>query len=202
MRNHILPKQQQVRLRIAANRYNDNPTSRAVEDLFSDQLTLHADLLTELGASWRKHIEEEILDCDKGAYAYGRLARELNLAAGGTADSCAQKEGKGKALFYDAIDQPFRAWLAGLSAQQDRVEMVERRDAWRQEACDIGLRLGKQLVDEAGPAAFVGRSVEEKEKKGKKGQGGAKVYYAAPDSYRKYGLAIRRIFKKKEGDGR
>jgi CRISPR system Cascade subunit CasA len=199
MRNRILPKGQQVQLRIAANLYNDNPTSRAVEDLFSDQLTLHADLLTELGTQWRKRIEEEIQDCDRGAYACGRLAKELNLAAGGTGDGCDQR---GKALFYDAIDGPFRAWLAGLSAQQDRVEIVKRCDAWRQAAKTMGLRLGKQLVDEAGSAAFVGRAVEEKGKKGKKSQGSGKVYYASPDSYRKYDRSIRHIFQNKEGDGR
>jgi CRISPR system Cascade subunit CasA len=199
MHNRILPKQKQVRLRIAANRYNDNPTSRAVEDLFSDQLTLHADLLTELGAIWRKHIEAEIFACDEGAKACGRLARDLNLAAGGTVESCAQKEEKGKSLFYEAIDQPFRAWLTGLSAQQGRVEMMKRRDVWRRKACAIGLRLGKQLVDEAGPAAFVGRWVEKTDRKGNKTQG-SKVYYAAPDSYQKYKLNIRRIFKEREED--
>jgi CRISPR system Cascade subunit CasA len=198
MQNRILPKEQQMRLHIVANRYNDNPTSRAVEDLFSDQLTFHADLLTELGYKWRKSIEEEIYACDEGAQACGRLAKELKLAAGGTGDGCDQR---GKALFYDAIDQPFRNWLAGLSAQQNRVEMVKQRDSWRQTAQTIGLQLGKQLVDGAGPAAFVGRSVEEKEKKGKKNQRSGKVYYAAPDSYRKYDRRIRQIFKKKEGDG-
>jgi CRISPR system Cascade subunit CasA len=197
MQNRILPKGQQMCLRIVANRYNDNPTSRAVEDLFSDQLTIHADLLTELGYKWRKTIEEEISACDQGAYACGRLAKELNLAAGGTGDGYDQK---GKALFYDAIDRPFRNWLAGLSAQRSRAERVKQCDAWRQTASMIGLRLGKQLVDEAGSAAFVGRAVEDKTKTGKKSQGSGKVYYAAPNSYREYELRMKNIFKKKEGD--
>jgi CRISPR system Cascade subunit CasA len=197
MSNRFLPKEKLVGLRIVANRYNDNPTSRAVEDLFSDQLTIHADLLSELGVNWRRYIEEEIEICDKGAYALGILARELNLAAGGDGENCTQR---GKTQFYDAIDQPFRDWLAGLSAQQNRGEMVSRCDDWRREACAIGLRLGEHLVDEAGPAAFVGRAVELRDKKEKKLQG-SKVYYAAPDSYRKYGLYIRWNFKEKEGNG-
>jgi CRISPR system Cascade subunit CasA len=197
MQNRILSKDWQMRLRIVTNCYNDNPTSRAVEDLFSDQLTLYANLLTELGERWRKRIEEEIKACDNGAKACGRLAKELNMAAGGNGEGSVEQ---GKAMFYDAIDRPFRDWLSGLSAQQSRVEMVKQCDIWRQTAQAIGLRLGKQMVDEAGPAAFVGRFVEEKEEKSKKNQGIGRVYYAAPDSYRKYELQIRKIFNKKEGN--
>jgi CRISPR system Cascade subunit CasA len=205
--NKKIPKDYLVRLRIIANHY-DGKFSKTVDDMFSDQLTLHADLLTELGIIWRKRIEEEILDCDKGAKACGILAMELKLAAGAKESKQVARSTRktwvqhGEALFYDAIDQPFRIWLAGLSAQQNRVEMVEQCDAWRQKACDIGLKLGKQLVDEAGPAAFVGRAVEKANQKGKKTQSGGKVYYAAPDSYQKYRRKIKKIFQEREGNGR
>jgi CRISPR system Cascade subunit CasA len=185
-----LPKDYLVRLHIVANRYVGT-MSKTVEDMFSDQLIFHADLLTELGYEWRKSIEEQISYCDKGAQACGQLSKELKLASGGSDEkkSLERWTQQGKALFYDAIDRPFRDWLAGLSAQQNAWARQGQIDTWRRKAKAIGQNLGKQLVEEAGPAAFAGRTIKKKR-------------YAAPISYQEYTNKMNKYFVvlKKKGD--
>lgn len=171
------------------------------EDIFSDSLTFHTDLLTELGTNWQTYITEEVANCDKLAKAMRQLAKKLELAKGSSlekAEKCTAVESAEKQFYYE-IDVPFRQWLA--SIDPGRVEDSEEKDnviqAWRNTAKGIALKLGEELVNASGPAAFVGRTVEENKKEDKKSSKKEKkkettnedskcVYYCAPMAFQEF----------------
>ena len=81
----------------------------------------------------------------------GRLAQNLALAAGDKNDTGAEAA---RAQFYFAVDQPFRRWLQGIDPETD--EPVEKAAEWQVQAYRLAAELGKQMVEQAGIAAFMG----------------------------------------------
>lgn len=154
----------------------------SIEQIQSDTLSLHADLLSELAQDWRKMITEEVTYTDQTAWKVGRLARDLEVAASGAtlkkgkiAESSQMQAAAEKAMaaFYDAMDLPFREWLCSISAlDQDR---EEKRSQWRALARQKAQELGGTLAHQAGPAAYRGHIITE--------EGKAAVTYATPALY-------------------
>lgn len=195
----LVEQQHLIRFRIASVQYGDKDFF--VNDLFSDSLTFHTDLLTELGKNWQTYITEEVAKCDELAKAMRQLAKSLELAKGVSPDNavkCSAVQSAGEQLYYE-IDVPFRQWLA--SIDPGRVEDSEEKDnviqAWRNTAKGIALKLGEELVNASGPAAFVGRTVEENKKEDKKSSKKEKkkettnedskcVYYCAPMAFQEF----------------
>lgn len=172
----------------------------AYEDIFSDSLTLHTDLITEIGEHWRAKITEEIEKCKKSAAALRFLAKDIELAAGSSEDTVLKRAvvERAREQYYYEIDLPFRNWLEridpnwGADSEQEEQALCE----WHETAKRIALRIGQELVESAGTAAIVGRTIEKEKKKGNK----ITVHYSAPDAYRYFKVKLNKIYPKEENN--
>ena len=188
----ILDRNRMIRFKIVGMRY-DGTSSHTVEDTFSDSLTFHAALLDELGRKWRQKIADEIGRCEKLADAVGNLARNLDIAA--SDPDHASKKNSAKAAqeqFYFRLDQPFRRWLCDIDPAWDGETAEEYVRQWRADAKRISQTLGRQLVDQSGSAAFVGRMVKSSSSKA----GDKETYYSAPKVYNWFLADVNRVYQK------
>lgn len=128
------------------------------KDSFSDSISFNANLLTVLGEKWVNRILAEIETSGRLAEQVGRLAQSLALAGGSDPDKSGEKRNQAKEQTYFQMDMPFRKWLEGIDPERD--EKDEACDQWWKQAQKIARNLGRELVKQAGPQAFVGRSVK------------------------------------------
>lgn len=188
----ILDRNRMIRFEIVGMRY-DGTSSHTVEDTFSDSLTFHAALLDELGRRWRRKITDEIDRCEELAKAVGNLAKNLDIAA--SDPDHAGKKNSAKAAreqFYFRLDQPFRRWLCDIDPAWDSETAEKHISQWRADAKRIAQTLGRQLVDQSGSAAFIGRMIK---------SSGSKVsdketYYSAPKVYNWFLADVNRVYQK------
>lgn len=172
---NVLDKCDLIRFRIASVQYV-SPTNSSVQDTFTDTLSLHVDLLTELGEVWRGKIAEEVQKNEKLAAYAGYLANDLTQAAGGSDDLLKDERMQAASQLYYRFDQPFRAWISSIEPGMDKDTGCQ---LWEQQARDITLAYGRELVSAAGPAAFIGRTITKKDKNRKK----KTTRYTAPEAY-------------------
>lgn len=174
----ILNQNDLVRFRIASVQYGDKDFF--VQDTFADDLSLHVDLLTELGEVWRGKIAEEVQKNEKLAAYAGYLANDLTQAAGGSGDDLLKDERmQAASQLYYRFDRPFRAWISSIKPGMDKKAGCQ---LWEQQARDITLAYGRELVSAAGSAAFIGRTVTKKDKSGKE----EKIHFSAPEAYNRF----------------
>ena len=186
----LLDPRRKVHFRISGVQYGDKDFF--VNDSFSDSLTFQAALLGELGRRWTVPIRDEIGRCERAAQYVGRLAWELSLAAGDKNDTTAESA---RTQFYFTIDQPFRLWLQSIDPETDKLD--EKADEWQEKARKLAAELGRQMVERAGNAAFVGHRVEVKT--GGKKDEKKTVLYTAPKAYNSFLYNLRKLYPKKEG---
>lgn len=195
----MLPESRKlISFSIASVQYGDKDFF--VNDVFSDSLTFHTDLLTEIGEHWRAKITEEIEKCKKSAAALRFLAKDIELAAGSLEDTVLKRAvvERAREQYYYEIDLPFRNWLEridpnwGADSEQEEQALCE----WHETAKRIALRIGQELVESAGTAAIVGRTIEKEKKKGNK----ITVHYSAPDAYRYFKVKLNKIYPKEENN--
>lgn len=174
-----------VNFRLVGNQYGTQNSS--ITDTFSDELSFHMELLSELGRAWRNTVKDEIGRCKKLADAVGWLACDLAFASGRSKknkndDTAKFVGGKAKEQFYFRLDQPFREWLCSIDPACEEEEGEKTILAWRNRAAQLACHFGEELVREAGTAALVGRWIEEKNKK-RKSETNSKRHYSAPEAY-------------------
>ncbi len=173
---NALDKCDLIRFRIASVQYVP-PTNSSVQDTFTDTLSLHVDLLTELGEVWRGKIAEEVRKNEKLAAYAGSLAHDLMQAAGGSDDDLLKNERmQAASQLYYRFDRPFRAWISSIEPGKEKDTACQR---WEEQARDITLAYGRELVSAAGSAAFIGRTITKKDKNRKK----KTTRYTAPEAY-------------------
>ena len=193
-RFRLLRKNTFVCFRIIGNQYGVH--NSIIINTFSDELSFHADLLEDVGKSWRKSIQEEIARCESLAEAVGWLACDLAIAAGRDKDGSQKAEaGKAKEQFYFRVDQPFREWLRTIDPLQGEEEKENKILQWRNQAAQLARRFGEELVREAGTRALIGRSIEDRSKKGKN-ETSIKRHYSAPEAYNAFLSRIAVIYRK------
>lgn len=174
----ILNQNDLIRFRIASVQYGDKDFF--VQDTFADDLSLHVDLLTELGEVWRGKIAEEVQKNEKLAAYAGYLANDLTQAAGGSGDDLLKDERmQAASQLYYRFDRPFRAWISSIKPGMNKDTGCQ---LWEQQARDITLAYGRELVSAAGSAAFIGRTVTKKDKSGKE----EKIHFSAPEAYNRF----------------
>jgi CRISPR system Cascade subunit CasA len=143
------------KINIHAVGYEYGAMQGIVNELISDSVVINARLLGELGGAWVKDINNLLKDTDEAVKALGRCATDLNKAAGGDGARTGENT---KAQAYFVLDEPFRAWLAGITPDSaSRLEIVNQ---WKGAAKRILYELGRTLINEAGDAAFVGRKLK------------------------------------------
>ena len=191
----MLPESRKlISFSIASVQYGDKDFF--VNDVFSDSLTFHTDLLTEIGEHWRAKITDEIKKCDESAAALRFLAKDIELAAGSAEDTVLKRAvvERAREQYYYEIDLPFRNWLERIDPNWEIVSEQEEQALreWHETAKRIALRIGQELVESAGTAAIVGRAVKDKNDKER--------YYSAPDAYRYFKVKLNKIYPKEENN--
>jgi len=179
-----------IRYRITGIVYGDKNSS--VNDVFSDTLGFHADLLTELGIKWQGRIEKEIADCEEAAKKISYFAEELERARGeNDAEKIKNVASAAKREFYFAVDIPFRAWIESIDPQKHNEDKLVE---WHKTARRQALKLGRQMILQAPPASYAGRTVKENQ--------GEKKHYSAPEAYNHFQWGINKIYPKGEQEVR
>lgn len=175
------PVYKHVLFRITSVQYGDKDFF--VTDSYSDQLSMYASLLTEKNKSWQKRIEDEIALCEKCAGYVAVLGKNLEIASGNTGEVSGSVY---RERFYSAIDQPFRNWLYDLDPNEsDFAGCIEKL---RDHIISAAIQLGRELVCEAGPAALVGREIENKDTK-------KSVLYWAPQEFNRFTYYINKLYR-------
>lgn len=184
-----LSKSEMISFQIVGVEYGKQDCS--ISDEFSDQLQMYSGLLGELGHKWQKLISDEVERCDQLAKTVGKLAYKLNKAER-ESNSKSNKEKIEKAVknaqeqFYYRLDLPFRQWLLAIDPEANLRDQQEMRRDWRKQAKMIALELGRELVEQSGPAAFIGRAVTEKIKNREETR-----YYCAPKAFNQFLYELR-----------
>ena len=148
-----------------------------VDDLFTDDLLINASLLTNLGEDWVNRIVNELETTELLVRNLGFLAENLAKAAGYTDSERYKKSVKEQAFFQ--LDDPFRRWLEAIDPEKDKSRKDEKCEQWWEEAKHIVRKLGRDLVEQAGPQAFVGRELTAYGKE-------EKHLFTAPDEFNKF----------------
>ncbi|WP_130837299.1 type I-E CRISPR-associated protein Cse1/CasA [Lachnoclostridium sp. Marseille-P6806] len=188
----MLGRKELVRFRVTSMHYGDKDFF--VDDSFADQLSFHAQLLTEAGAEWRERIAGEVERCRKLSEVIGYFAQDLDKAGGG--DGKPEIAEKARAAFYERVDIPFRGWLQRIDPETGGEQAEQITDLWLEEERRIAKRLGRELVAEAGDRAYMGRKRKEKIK-----GADAEIVYTAPGAYERLLRNIRRLLGDTRGEG-
>lgn len=180
----------------------------SIADIVSDHLDFQMSLLDAAGELWIVLVGGEIHLIDKVARALGALAEGLYLAQGGQLDGAGKKarqsqRDEGMRLLYAAVDLPFREWLAHIGAQHEDDEntRAQEQQCWRSIVFRIADNLGREMVRDAGTAAFTGRWIvnEMAETNGRfftKTNGERKsVFYSSPTEYNRYLNNLKSMLK-------
>lgn len=183
----------------------------SIADIISDHLDFQMSLLDAAGELWIVLVGGEIHLIDKVARALGALAEGLYLAQGGQLDGAGKKarqsqRDEGMRLLYAAVDLPFREWLAHIGAQHgdDENTRAQEQQCWRSRRSivfRIADNLGREMVRDAGTAAFTGRWIvnEMAETNGRfftKTNGERKsVFYSSPTEYNRYLNNLKSLLK-------
>ncbi|MGW2324854.1 type I-E CRISPR-associated protein Cse1/CasA [Streptomyces sp. NPDC001700] len=125
-----------------------------VDEVIDDGVTLPVILLHEEHPLHGAMAVAAVADAERGVTALGHLAGNLARAAG---QDPAPGTAAARDLGFGELDGPYRQWLQRLRTSDDP---VAARAEWRSTARGILRRLGRRLLDAAGPAAAEGRVVE------------------------------------------
>lgn len=172
LKSDCLVSRVQFRFKTTAVHYGDKDFF--ADDVFSDSLSLNADLLTALGDHWVSRIIGELETTEQLVQHLGYLAKSLSKASGNKQGEGPENAAKEQAYFL--LDNPFRQWLEEIEPEQD--EMSEVCDRWWKQAKRMIQGLGEKLVQQSGRQAFVGHVVKE----GPKGKE-VERRYTAPEAY-------------------
>ena len=204
----LIDKKRFINFGIASVEYDSKKS--AIDDLFSDSLTFHTDLLTEVGKRWQKSISEEVCKCEDIARKLGKLAADIEIAAGSSPEDAPKSATVShvQEQYYYEIDVPFREWLLSIdpeweSGSHEEHECIRK---WHEISRKIAESLGKELVNSAEASAVVGRFIEVKDKtttKNKNNENGGKrrVYLSAAGAFSKFMYSINFIYPKEEQNG-
>lgn len=172
-KKNLIERNRLISFRIVSVRYDSNQFS-SITDSFSDAISFHADLLTEAGKIWVREINHQLGLIDKAADEIRDLAVKLAKASGQDEKKWNDAGNAPREQFFLSVDLPFRDWLAILTSAQDSDERNSLISQWQKTVRQIALVLGRQLVDEKGDIAFIGRKVTEKKKE---------YHYSSPEAY-------------------
>ncbi|MER7002765.1 type I-E CRISPR-associated protein Cse1/CasA [Dactylosporangium sp. NPDC000555] len=126
-----------------------------VDEVFGDALTMNVLVLVEK-SPLRTAAVDAAADAEAAVGGLGRLATNLVRAAGGDPGGAAERATE---RGYAELDREFRDWLADLVPDSDP---AAERAAWQRTVWRAVRQLGEELVEAAGPKAWVGRLIDDK----------------------------------------
>lgn len=177
----LLGERSMARFQVAGVQYGDKDFF--VMDTFSDELRFHLSLLTNSGKVWRERILQELATIDAVAREVMYLGSNIERAVGGAGNVWGKQL---KEQFYDRIDIPFRKFLISVDAKDDIGKQEERQEAWHEQERQIAGRLAKEAASQAGPDAFVGRTITEKKEK---------WHYSLPEALNAFYRSMGKLLK-------
>lgn len=153
----ILPDRAIFAVRALGLSYGSN--SSTVAEVIDDRLMLPISLMADDEPDLHIVALDQVAATEKVAMTLGDFGRNVALAAGcGTFEADGARDRARESLFA-AVDQPFRAWLGSLDANED----LRVQDArWQSVAWREAMAVREQIVSSAPPAAFVGRAVNKR----------------------------------------
>lgn len=165
-----------------------------VKNIFSDSLTMHSALLSELGRNWRTIIEDEIRKCENLAYETGRYSQNLYIASGGS-NSPKDKhyeniKDEAKKQLYFRLDIPFREWLRSIDPECNGEKKQKKIQSWQQIAKNIAVEYAKELVAQQSEMAIIGHSIKDENNK-------KTVIYSSPKAVNIFTNKVRKIYEGK-----
>lgn len=193
----LIDKKRYSCFNIASVQYGDKDFF--VNDIFSDSLTFHTDLLIEDGKRWQKSISEEVGKCEDIARKLGKLAADIEIAAGSSPKDAPKSATVShvQEQYYYEIDVPFREWLLSIDPEWESGSHEEHEciHKWHETSRNIARKLGKELVNSAEASAIVGR-FKDKENGGKK-----REYISAARAFTDFMCVVNLKYPKEEQNG-
>ena len=184
-----LEHKQLIRFAINGMKYGDKDFF--VNDSFSDSLTFQLSLLGKMKKKWREMVTKEIGRCEQAAQCVGRLAWELSLRR-----EIRTIRPRNPPAPSSTLPSTSRSGF-GCKALIPNGQADEKPNEWQEKARKLAAELGRQMVERAGNAAFVGHRVEVKT--GGKKDEKKTVLYTAPKAYNSFLYNLRKLYPKKEG---
>lgn len=145
-----------TRISVRATGMEYGTQSATVADVVDDRLSLSTDLLARADPRLPSTLIDAVEASEEGVRALRNLASNLVRAAGGDDQLAEGARNRASAQAYAELDGPIRQWISGLDSASDP---DAERFAWHAQARGILHRIGDQLVNEAGPSAWLGREV-------------------------------------------
>ena len=137
-----------------------------VRNVFTDTLSMHSEILSEVGANWRYDIETEIQHCESLAYEIGKFAQNLYVASGGDNSpknkTFTELPDKVKEQLYYRLDMPFRKWLISINPATMGEDKNKKIKEWQDEARKIAADYANELMDNTAECAIIGHKVNDK----------------------------------------
>ncbi|MEH0576833.1 MULTISPECIES: type I-E CRISPR-associated protein Cse1/CasA [Streptomyces] len=146
-----LPRHFLIRARLVGAAYGTQQS--VIDEVVDDRLVMPVVLLHRQDRTCAQQAIGAAEDADQAVQALGDLATDLARAAGSEGE---QRRSAARELGFTALEHPYRTWLAALT---DAEEAFERRRLWQREAHGLIGRLGDRLIQDAGEAAWQGRTV-------------------------------------------
>lgn len=162
--NKCIPKTYIMKTAIASVEYGDKDFF--VRNVFTDSLSMHSEILSEVGANWRSDIETEIQHCESLAYEIGKFAQNLYVASGGDNSpknkTFTELPGKVKEQLYYRLDMPFRKWLISINPATMGEDKNKKIKEWQDEARKIAADYANELMENSAECAIIGHKVNDK----------------------------------------
>lgn len=155
--NKYIPKTYIMKTAIASVEYGDKDFF--VKNVFTDTLSMHSEILSEVGANWRSDIETEIQHCDELAKYIGLFAQDLYIASGGSDNDTEDIRKNAKSQLYYRLDMPFRKWLISINPDAMGKDKNKKIKKWQDEARKIAADYADELMENTAECAIIGHKV-------------------------------------------
>lgn len=185
----MLPRNMLIRVHTYGMTYGTQQS--LVEDVIEDELPLPVVLLNETDHELGRAAVQAVKDAEKAVDALGLLAADLAIAAryndkrrvqGGEKDVAQIARDRARDRAYGELDHEFRLWLGGIRGGDEPSSLAAE---WQSTVSRHLWRLGRELLDEAGDAAWSGRMVKDAT--------GALVWRNAAVAARRFGFQLRKV---------
>lgn len=127
-----------------------------VEEMIDDELELPWTLFDGDQDDLANIVLDALERTENATSAYASLAVSLAEAVGADPMEVGARRDAARSAAYAALDLPFRAWLSGLAGE---LPLTVQTLCWSKSAHRVLATAGLRLLEEVGPAAWIGRNV-------------------------------------------
>ncbi|TDP92581.1 CRISPR-associated Cse1 family protein [Leucobacter luti] len=142
----VLPASTRIGLRAIGVQYGSQ--SSVVTEIVDDRLNVAVEVLREQSRPLAAAAEDAVARVEESVFAFGILAKHLDIAAGGEGDGAEQRA---RELAFHGLDSQYRAWLSKLGPESD-VSAVYA--AWKRLVREFLTAEADSLVQQSGPQAW------------------------------------------------